>query len=62
MKEEINHPKRYGGDTLYECIKVLKAWLTQTAQELKKAKWCIEKLIEEVYLDEKEDNQDTIHS
>lgn len=28
----------------------------------KKAKWCIEKLIEEVDLDEKEDNQDTIHS
>lgn len=28
MKEEINHPERYGGDTDYECIKVLKAWLS----------------------------------
>ena len=36
MKEEINHSERYGGDTLYECIKVLKAWLGKTAQELKK--------------------------
>lgn len=83
MKEEINHPERYGGDTPYECIKVLKAWLSkeeyevflrgnaikyicrlgkkdQKAQELKKAKWYIEKLIEEVYLAEKEDIQDTI--
>ena len=24
-KEEVNHPGRYGGDTVYECIKVLKA-------------------------------------
>lgn len=28
MKEEVNHPDRYGGDTTYECIKVLEAWLT----------------------------------
>ena len=85
MKEEINHPERYGGDTPYECIKVLKAWLSkeeyegflrgnaikyicrlgkkdQKAQELKKAKWYIEKLIEEVDLAEKEDIQDLIHS
>lgn len=27
-KKVINHPQRYGGDTQYECIKVLKAWLT----------------------------------
>ena len=25
--EMVNHPKHYGGDTEYECIKVLKAWL-----------------------------------
>lgn len=25
--DEINHPTRYGGDTPYECIKVLAAWL-----------------------------------
>ena len=29
MKEEINHPERYGGDSVYECIKVLKAWLSE---------------------------------
>lgn len=68
-KEEINHPARYGGDTVYECIKVLKAWLPveeykgflrgnaikylcragkkdEVVQELKKAKWYIDKLIE----------------
>ncbi len=28
-KEEVNHPKRYGGDVTYECIKVLEAWLTE---------------------------------
>lgn len=28
MSENVNHPKHYGGDTEYECIKVLKAWLT----------------------------------
>lgn len=26
-KEEVNHPERYGGDTVCECVKVLKAWL-----------------------------------
>lgn len=69
-KEEVNHPERYGGDTTYECIKVLKAWLSleqykgflrgntikylcrvgkkdETVQELKKAKWYLERLIEE---------------
>ena len=25
-KKVIDHPKRYGGDTTYECIKVLEAW------------------------------------
>lgn len=27
-KELVNHPQHYGGDTTYECIKVLKAWLS----------------------------------
>ena len=27
-EETINHPQHYGGDTTYECRKVLKAWLT----------------------------------
>lgn len=26
-KSIISHPERYGGDTTYECIKVLEAWL-----------------------------------
>lgn len=26
--EAVNHPEHYGGDTVYETIKVLKAWLT----------------------------------
>lgn len=69
MKEEINHPERYGGDTIYECIKVLEAWLPpeqykgflrgnalkylcrvgkkdNSVQELKKAGWYLNKLIE----------------
>lgn len=25
-KEHVNHPNHYGGDTVYETIKVLKAW------------------------------------
>ncbi len=28
MPEEVDHPQHYGGDTLYEVIKVLKVWLT----------------------------------
>lgn len=28
MVDVINHPKHYGGDTVYETIKVLEAWLT----------------------------------
>lgn len=28
-EQDINHPERYGGDTEYECIKVLKAWLNK---------------------------------
>lgn len=28
-EKDINHPERYGGDTEYECIKVLKAWLSK---------------------------------
>lgn len=26
--ETVNHPVHYGGDTVYEVIKVLEAWLT----------------------------------
>lgn len=26
VKEAVNHPKHYGGDTTYEVIKVLEAW------------------------------------
>lgn len=69
VKEEVNHPERYGGDTTYECIKVLEAWLPdeqykgflrgnalkylcrvgkkdEVMQELKKAQWYLNKLIE----------------
>ena len=28
-KKVTEHPLRYGGDTPYECIKVLKAWLSR---------------------------------
>ena len=68
-KEEVNHPERYGGDTTYECVKVLEAWMNpeeykgflkgnaikylcragkkdEIIQELKKADWYINKLIE----------------
>lgn len=31
--ELVNHPKHYGGDTPYETIKVLKAWLTPEQYE-----------------------------
>ena len=69
--EQVNHPKHYGGDTVYETIKVLRAWLTPEefkgflrgnvikyvsragkkdaeAQDLDKAKWYLERLIDEV--------------
>lgn len=26
MKEKVNHPLHYGGDTTYEAIKVIEAW------------------------------------
>lgn len=26
MAEEVHHPPHYGGDTTYECIKVVEAW------------------------------------
>lgn len=26
MKEKVNHPAHYGGDTIYETIKVIRAW------------------------------------
>lgn len=28
LVEQVNHPAHYGGDTPYETIKVLRAWLT----------------------------------
>lgn len=27
--ERVNHPQHYGGDTVYEVIKVLRAWMTR---------------------------------
>ena len=26
MSEQVNHPAHYGGDTVYETIKVIEAW------------------------------------
>jgi len=26
MSETVNHPEHYGGDTVYEAIKVIEAW------------------------------------
>ena len=26
MPESVNHPEHYGGDTVYEAIKVIEAW------------------------------------
>jgi hypothetical protein len=26
VKESVNHPEHYGGDTTYEAIKVIEAW------------------------------------
>ena len=31
MPDNVNHPQHYGGDTPYEVIKVLRAWMTQEA-------------------------------
>ena len=28
-KEMVNHPQHYGGDTPYECIKVLRNWMSE---------------------------------
>jgi hypothetical protein len=28
IKEKVNHPAHYGGDTIYETIKVLRNWMT----------------------------------
>ena len=28
-KEMVNHPQHYNGDSPYECIKVLKAWMPE---------------------------------
>lgn len=25
-RERVNHPSHYGGDTVYECVKVIEAW------------------------------------
>lgn len=81
-KEEVNHPDRYGGDTTYECVKVLEAWMPleqykgflrgnaikylcrvgkkdETVQELKKAQWYLNKLIEkEIKENEKSESKD----
>lgn len=69
-KKVIDHPARYNGDSVYECIKVMRAWSTpeeyrgflkntiikylcrlgkkdNNVQELKKARWYLDKLIEE---------------
>jgi hypothetical protein len=29
MCEKVDHPSHYGGDTVYEVIKVMEAWLTR---------------------------------
>lgn len=29
IKELVNHPEHYGGDSEYECIKVLEYWNTE---------------------------------
>lgn len=67
--EAVNHPLHYGGDTPFECIKVLANWLSKdeyrgfcrgnfikyvcrlgkkddSVQELKKARFYLDKLIE----------------
>lgn len=74
-KEFVNHPEHYLGDSPYECIKVLKNWMTtdeykgflrgntlkylcrvgkkdNEVQELKKARWYLDKLIEALDLSE----------
>lgn len=79
--EKVNHPAHYGGDTQYECIKVLKSWLSpeeyagflkgnvikylcrqgkkdESKQELKKANWYLEKLIETFEDEEKNEVED----
>lgn len=30
-EEKVNHPAHYGGDTVYETVKVLRAWMTPEA-------------------------------
>ena len=38
--ETVNHPDHYGGDTTYECIKVLEAWgLTNNAYRFNAVKY-----------------------
>ena len=49
MKEEINHPERYGKKD-------------EKVQELKKARWYIDKLIESSSEYDKEDVEDLIRS
>lgn len=68
-KKVTEHPQRYNGDSVYECIKVMRAWSTpeeyrgflkntiikylcrvgkkdEAVQELKKARFYLDKLIE----------------
>jgi len=64
VKEAVNHPDHYGGDTAYEAIKVIEAWdlgfhlgnvvkyisragkkTKNTNEDLKKAKWYLERYL-----------------
>lgn len=64
-EERVNHPQHYGGDTIYEAIKVIEAWGlgfclgntvkyicragkktdTATLEDLKKARWYLDREI-----------------
>ena len=66
MSEMVNHPSHYGGDNLYETIKVIEAWeldfhlgnsvkyisragkkeVDTEIQALEKAKWYLERKIQ----------------
>jgi len=44
MSETVNHPQHYGGDTVYETIKVIEAWnlgfnLGNTVKYISRAGW-----------------------
>jgi Protein of unknwon function (DUF3310) len=58
MSEMVNHPNHYGGDNVYETIKVIEAWgldfhlgntvkyTDKEIQDLEKAKWYLERKLE----------------